>query len=72
MTALNRKETTKLSLSDEEIDLIAEAAAKKAVELMTDKIYHEVGRGVISRLMWLVGACVIGGYLWLQHKGIIK
>ena len=62
---------TKERLSEEQIEAIAEKAADRAVKKLTDQVYREVGRGIISKFVWLVGATSIGVVLWLNAKGII-
>jgi hypothetical protein len=52
--------------SDSQIDAIAERAAQKAFEQM----YQAVGKGVLNRLAWFVGAAVIGIIWWLGKEGI--
>lgn len=59
-------------LTEEQIEDIAEKAAEKAIEKLTDHIYQEVGKNVISKLLWLAGALTIGIYIWFQSKGLIK
>lgn len=56
------------SLSEEEIDTIAERAAAKVIQ----KIQTEVGKGVLSKILWIVGVISISAYIWLSTKGIIK
>lgn len=58
-------------LSDEEIERIAEKAAEKAIEKLTGRIYQEVGKSIVSKFTYLIGAVTIGAYLWLRHKGIL-
>lgn len=53
-------------LSDEQIELIAEKAAEKALL----KVYANVGRGIINKLTFIIGACAIGILLWMGGKGI--
>jgi len=57
------------ALTEEQIDTIAERAADKAVEKLTDHIYMEVGRGVIKRVVYVLGAFVIGVVLWAKKQG---
>lgn len=64
-------ERRRMPLSEEQIEAIAEKAADRAVKKLTDQVYREVGRGVISKFVWLVGAASIGVALWLNAKGII-
>ena len=59
------------NLTEEQIEQIAEKAAEKAIEKLTSHVYQEVGRSVVSKLFYIAGACVIGGFLWLKAKGII-
>jgi hypothetical protein len=61
-----------ISLTDEEIDLIAEKAAEKAVAKMTTMVYREVGQTIIQKFFWIVGLSSVGVYVYLQQKGYIK
>lgn len=53
--------TRDIPLTDEQIELIAERAAEVAFQ----KVYQEVGKTVLTKLAWLVGAAVIGLAMWL-------
>lgn len=57
------------TLTEEQIDAIAERAAEKAIQKVTDHSYKEVGREVLQKLFYIVGAAVIGATLWLKSKG---
>lgn len=59
-------------LTEEQIEDIAEKAADKAIEKLTNHVYQEVGKNVISKLLWLAGVLTIGIYVWFQSKGLIK
>ena len=59
-------------LTNEQIDEIAERAAAKAVEKLTDHAYRAVGKSIVEKLFWIVGVLCAGGYLWAQGKGWIK
>lgn len=59
-------------MDDETIELIAERAAKKAVEKMTSQVYQEIGRGLVSKITYLIGVVVVGLALWLNSKGFLK
>jgi hypothetical protein len=52
-------------LTEEQMDLIAEKAARKALEF----VYAEVGKSVLKKLAWLVGLIVVGLALWMAGKG---
>lgn len=59
-------------LTDEAyIEEIAEKAAEKAIEKLTAHVYQEVGKSVVSKALYIIGAASIGLYLWLKSKGII-
>lgn len=64
------------NLSDEEIDAIAEKAAEKAakhvVEELTSRIYMEVGKTVLGKLLWMAGAIVVGVVIWGTSAGWLK
>lgn len=51
-------------MSDAEIDVIAERAAKRALQL----VYAEVGQSVLKKIAWLAGVVVLGLALWLIGK----
>lgn len=58
-------------LNEKQIEEIAEKAAQKAIEKLTSHIYQEVGKSIVSKLFYIVGACSLGVYLWLKSKGIV-
>ena len=58
-------------LDDNELGKIAERAAEKAIEKLTNHVYQEVGKSVISKFVYIVGACSVGLYLWMKSKGVI-
>lgn len=58
-------------LDDSELEKIAERAAEKAIKKLTNHVYQEVGKSVISKFVYIVGACSLGLYLWLKSKGVI-
>ena len=60
----------RIALDDDELERVAERAAEKAIVKLTDHIYHEVGKSVISKILYIVGACTVGSYLWLRSKGV--
>jgi hypothetical protein len=61
-----------ISLTDAEIDLIAEKAAEKAVAKLTTAVYREVGQTIVQKFFWIVGLCGAGLYVYMQQKGWIK
>lgn len=59
-------------LTDEQIEQIAERAAEKAVKKMTEQAYQAVGKGVVSKLLYILGVLTLAGYAWAMHNGWIK
>lgn len=55
-------------LTDEQMDAIAEKAAAKALE----KVYAEVGKSIVHKLLWIVGVAAVGLVMFLSGKGVIK
>ncbi len=51
-------------LSAEQIDAIAEKAARRALQI----VYAEVGQNVLRKLTWLLGIVIVGMALWLAGK----
>lgn len=50
---------------------LVEATAQRTVEMLENKIYLRVGRGVVNKLLWLIGFAVVSTAAWLHAKGII-
>ena len=65
----------KFHLSDEQIEAIArraaELAAKPAADIALEKVYSEVGKGVVRRIAWAVGIGALMLLGWLIKKGHI-
>lgn len=59
-------------LSDEQIDIIAEKAAERAVEKMTAGVYKSIGKSVVDRFFWIVGALSLSAWLYAKNKGWVS
>ena len=57
-----------MPLTEEEVDHIAEKAAKKALDL----VYQEVGKSVVRKVAWAAGVVFLGLLTWLSAKGFLK
>jgi hypothetical protein len=56
-----------VQLTDAQIEAIAERAAEVALE----KVYTEVGKSVVKKVMWFIGAGAIGLFMWVGTNGHI-
>ena len=72
MTPPVERRKQSVQLTDEQIEEIAEKAAEKAVENMTNQIYLEVGKGVVKKALYLIGAFIVGAGIWAKAKGWIS
>ena len=54
-------------LSDEQIDAIAEKAARRALDI----VYAEVGKNVLKKVVWITGAVTVGLFMWLSGKHLL-
>jgi hypothetical protein len=61
-----------VALSDEQIEIIAERAAEKAIEKMTANLYQEIGKGFINKALTLIGVLTVALAIWATQKGIVK
>jgi hypothetical protein len=52
-------------LTEEDIDRIAEKAAARAIE----KVYTEIGKNVVSKVFYFVGAVALALGAWISGKG---
>lgn len=50
--------------SEEAIHAIAERAATLAVEKITAQTYQAIGKSLVSRALWAIGAIGAGAALW--------
>jgi hypothetical protein len=56
-------------LTDDEIARIADAAATRAVDKALQKMYVEIGRGVLKKALWIIGMGVVALMIWLNSHG---
>ena len=61
--------TTPMILTEEQMEKIAEKAADKAVAKITSQVYQQIGKGVVTRATWILGACVVALGAWLKSEG---
>ena len=55
-------------LSEEQIEKIAERAATVALE----RVYTQIGKSVVSKVLWVFGAAAIALVAWLGGSGHLK
>lgn len=60
------------NLTDEQVQHIAERAAVIAVERMTREVYHAVGKTILHKLAWAIGAAAVGVVVYASSKGWIR
>ena len=58
-------------ISDEQIEEIAEKAAAKAIENLTGDVYKAVGKSIVSKFLWIVGASAVGVWIWAKKNGLV-
>jgi hypothetical protein len=51
--------------TDAEINLIADRAAERALE----KVYGEIGKAVLKKFLWVIGAAALAAYVWFTKGG---
>jgi len=56
-------------LTDGQIEAIAEKAAGRAVELMTQGVYKSIGKSVVEKFFYIVGVLTLALYLWAKKNG---
>lgn len=66
------EERRNITLTHEQLNKIAEMAADKAVEKITGRVYQEIGRTFVNKMVWIMGALVTGATLYLHSKGMFK
>lgn len=53
------------TLTEEQIDTIAERAAERALE----KVYAQIGKSIVQKFLWLVGAASLAVLAWMKGSG---
>jgi hypothetical protein len=60
--------TTPPLLTDDQIEAIAERAAEVALE----RVYTQIGKSVVHKFLWLVGAAALAVAAWFNGAGYLK
>lgn len=58
----------RITLTEEQINEIVE----KTVSQVFEQIYAEVGKSVVRKALWIIGALTLTAMAWLVHKDVIK
>lgn len=58
-----------VSLSEEQMEQIADKAASKAVEKVMDHIYQEIGKSVVKKIIMWIGVATVAVMAWLVGTG---
>jgi hypothetical protein len=66
------EERRNITLTHEQLNEIAEMAADKAVEKITGRVYQEIGKTFVNKMIWIIGAILTGAAFYLNSKGIFK
>lgn len=61
-----------VQLTEEQIEEIAETAAKKAVEKLTHAFYKEIGKTVVEKFLLIIGVISVGVMFWMAGRGYIS
>lgn len=61
-----KSEGASRALTTDDIDMIADKAARKALNL----VYAEVGKSLLTKLFWLTGVVVVALAMWLSPGSI--
>lgn len=61
----NAERREHVPLTPEQVEALADRAATKALE----RVYTEIGRNVVRKAIWLVGAVVVSVLAWLTGQG---
>ena len=52
-------------LTEEQLEAIAERAADRALE----KVYASIGKSVIHKILWVLGAAALAAAAWMKGSG---
>lgn len=54
-----------IQLTAEQLEQVAELAAEKAIE----RVYTEIGKNVVHKALWVLGAGALALFAWLKGAG---
>jgi tetrahydromethanopterin S-methyltransferase subunit G len=54
-----------IHLTESQVDLIVDRAVTKVF----DRIYQDIGKGVVRKITWAIGLIATGLLIWLAGKG---
>ena len=63
---LPHEERRHIRLTEHELDYIIKGVKKQAM----DEIYADIGKGLVRRVLWILGAIGTAITGWLTYKGI--
>lgn len=52
-------------ISEEQFEAIAERAAERALA----KVYEQIGRSIVTKILWVVGAAALAVAAWMKGSG---
>jgi putative NADH-flavin reductase len=52
-------------LSEEQFEAIAERAADRALA----KVYEQIGRSIVTKILWVAGAAALAVAAWMKGSG---
>jgi hypothetical protein len=58
-------------MKDYPAEHIAELAAKRATEKLTNNFYMSIGKSVFQKALFVVGVSLAALYIWLSKKGLV-
>lgn len=67
-----QEKRTTFTLSQEQLEEIAERGATRAIEKATNELYAGIGKRGIAFAFTIIGTLILGSFFWLQSKGIFK
>lgn len=58
---MENENNTLVHLSAEELDNLKEQ--------LLESIYADIGRSIVKKVLWILGAVAVAGFAWLAGKG---
>lgn len=59
------RRTATVSLTEDQLNEIAERAANRALE----KVYATIGKSVVHKILWVLGAAALAAAAWMKGSG---
>ncbi len=61
----------KCKIDEKQMQEMTDKAAIKAANMVVNRMYVQVGKGVVHRVLYIIGASSVALVAWLHNRGLL-